>query len=148
MATYYPPVGFHFRVDFQLPGITAKDIEFQEVSGLNVSVEMESYAEGGENRFVHKLPVRTNYSDLTLKRGLLHESGITEWVKSAVDKFAFVRADLIVTLLNEQHQPLMIWNVIQALPISWEIDAFNAQESKVLVESLNLSYQYFRVKKG
>ncbi|MCB0563226.1 MAG: phage tail protein [Phaeodactylibacter sp.] len=148
MATYYPPVGFHFRVDFQLPDITAKDIEFQEVSGLNVSVEMESYAEGGENRFVHKLPVRTTYSDLTLKRGLLLESGVTKWVKNAIDKFEFVRANLIVTLLNEKHQPLMVWDISQALPIAWEIDALNAQESKVLVESLKLSYQYFRVKKG
>lgn len=148
MATYYPPLGFHFRVDFQLPDITSTDIQFQEVDGLNVSVEMENYVEGGENRFVHKLPVRTAYSELTLKRGLLLDSGITKWIKDAIEKFEFQPANLLVTLLNEEHQPLAVWEIVNALPIGWVIDSFNASESKVVVENLKFSYQYFKVKKG
>lgn len=148
MATYYPPLGFHFRVDFQLPDITSTDIQFQEVDGLSVTVEMENYVEGGENRFVHKLPVRTAYSELTLKRGLLLDSGITKWIKNAIEKFEFQPANLLVTLLDEEHQPLAVWDVVNALPTSWSIDSFNASESKVVVESLKFSYQYYKVKKG
>lgn len=148
MATYYPPVGFHFRVDFQLPGLTANDIQFQEVSGLTVGIEMENYAEGGENRFVHKLPVRTSYQDLILKRGLLLDSGISQWVINAIEKFEFQPANLLVALLNEEHQPLAVWEVINALPAEWSVDSFNAQDNKIVVESLKLTYQYFKLKKG
>ena len=43
---------------------------FSECSGLDLELEVEEYAEGGENRFVHKLPGRRKQSDLVLKRGL------------------------------------------------------------------------------
>ena len=36
IATYYPPVSFHFRVEFQdIPGIKTQDAFFQEVTGLS-----------------------------------------------------------------------------------------------------------------
>ncbi|MEJ2596079.1 MAG: hypothetical protein P8100_13370 [bacterium] len=46
MANYYPPVGFHFRVD--IDGISSGDSEigFQEVSGLNASVGEFTFREG------------------------------------------------------------------------------------------------------
>ena len=58
MPVYYPPVGFHFRVEFDLPGASDNDMRFREVGGLSVELEEETYNEGGENRFVQKLPVR------------------------------------------------------------------------------------------
>ena len=52
MANYYPPVGFHFRVEFDLPQASDNDIRFREVSGLSMELEEETYNEGGENRFL------------------------------------------------------------------------------------------------
>jgi hypothetical protein len=52
-------VGFHFIVAFELFPQLLHDFCFQEVSGLTVNVEMESFKEGGQNRFEHQLPVRT-----------------------------------------------------------------------------------------
>ena len=68
---YYPPVGFHFKVEFVNLG-NNNDTRFQSVSGLNVEFETETFKEGGENRFEHKLPVRTKYPDLSLKRGIAY----------------------------------------------------------------------------
>jgi len=65
---YYPPVGFHFKVEFVGIG-NDNDVRFQSVSGLSVEFDTEAYEEGGENRFEHTLPVRTKYPDLSLKRG-------------------------------------------------------------------------------
>ena len=145
MAQEYPPVGFHFSVNFEIPS-TTQDIRFREVSGLNVTVETESYAEGGENRFVHNLPMRTKYGDLELKRGLLLDSGITKWVRDAIEKYLFQPTNITISLLNEEHVPLASWYVINAYPIEWNIDAFNAEESKVVIESLKLKYQRFEIK--
>ncbi len=65
----YPFPGFHFIVQFELSPQLPVDVGFQEVSGLSVSVDLETYKEGGENRFIHRLPGRTQFSDLVLKRG-------------------------------------------------------------------------------
>lgn len=139
----YPPVGFHFLVAFDIPGMIPNDFMFREVSGLAVTVDTEDFVEGGENRFVHSLPVRTKYSDLELKRGLFIGSMIVQWVRDAVERFEFVPINLTISLLNENHIPLMAWRIVNAYPVEWSVDSFNAEESKIVVETLKLKYQYF-----
>jgi phage tail-like protein len=145
MATsYYPPLGFHFRVDFGAgPGDTP-DIRFQSVSGINASVpNSESYPEGGENRFTHRLPVRASYENLVLKRGMLVGSGLISWFKDAVEDFTFKPKEVTVTLLNGEHLPLQAWIFHNAWPTKWNIDGFDAEKNGIVVETIELSYQYF-----
>lgn len=143
MATYYPPVGFHFSVEFTGLSTGEKDYHFQSVSGLTVDIETEEVTEGGENRFKHKIPVRTKYPNLVLKRGLLVNSEVVNWCKKAVENFDFEPIDLIVKLLNEKHEPLISWNIVHAYPIKWAIGDFNAEESKVVIETIELVYNYY-----
>ena len=143
MATYYPPVGFHFSVEFTGLSTGEKDHQFQSVSGLTVDIETEEITEGGENRFKHKIPVRTKYPNLVLKRGLLVDSKVVDWCKDAVEDFNFKPIDLIVKLLNEKHEPLLSWNFVHAYPIKWSIADFNAEESKVVIETIELVYNYY-----
>ncbi|MCC5938897.1 MAG: phage tail protein [Lunatimonas sp.] len=142
MTNNYPPVGFHFSVEFTgMDGETA-DSQFQSVSGLSVSIDTEEIAEGGENRFKYKLPVRTKHANLVLKRGLRVNSKLIDWCMDSFENFEFELRDLTIKLLNEEHEPLMTWNVVHAFPIKWEVDEFNAQESKLVVETIELAYQY------
>ena len=145
MASYIPPIGFHFKVEFQ--GISTKknDHQFQSVSGLSVDLETEEIAEGGENRFKHKIPVRTKYPNLILKRGMLLDSGVIEWCRKALENFEIVPIDLTVKLLNEKHEPLASWGVVHAYPVKWNVSDFNAEENKLAIETLELSYNYFNV---
>lgn len=139
---YYPPVGFHFKVEFVNIG-NDNDVRFQSVSGLSVEYDTESFKEGGENRFEHKLPVRTKYPDLSLKRGMLTNSEVIKWCLDAFQNRVFSAAHIIVTLLNENHEPLKTWNVYNAWPKKWSVSDFNAQENSIVVETLDLSYSYF-----
>jgi len=145
MAAYYPPPGFHFKVEFS--GISTKkdDHQFQSVSGLTVDLDTEEIAEGGENRFKHKIPVRTKYANLTLKRGLLVDSGVINWCRKALEDFEFEPINLTVKLLNEEHEPLLSWSIVHAYPVKWDIGEFNAEENKLVIESMELSYNYFKV---
>ncbi len=93
---YYPPLGFYYKVEFSISK-QKDDVRFQSVSGLSVEVEMESYKEGGENRFEHKLPGRTKYTDLTLKRGMLVNSDIVKWCMEAIQNHIFLN-------LKDPHQ--------------------------------------------
>lgn len=140
-----PPVGFHFKVEILLPGSSDEiDVRFQEAAGLSSETGTEEVNEGGENRFSHRLPTRVKYGNLVLKRGLVTESKLVNWCKNAMENFMFQPADVLVTLLNEEHQPLMGWNFIKARPVKWTVSDLKAQENAVVVETLELAYQYFR----
>ena len=147
MTTNHPPIGFHFSVEFPNVSTDSKDQQFQSVSGLTVDIDTEEIAEGGENRFKHKVPVRTDYPNLVLKRGLLTDSKVITWIRDAMENFKFKPTNIIVKLLNEKHEPLLSWNIVHAYPVKWSVTDFNAEESKLVIETLELNYNYFKVLK-
>ena len=141
---YYPPVGFHFKVEFPAFG-NNNDSRFQSVGGLNLEFDVETIKEGGENRFEHKLPGRAKYTDLTLKRGMLTNSDVIKWVLDALKNRIIKPTDITVSLLNEFHLPLMSWKLHNAWPRKWTVSDFNASENGIVVETLEISYSYFDV---
>jgi len=141
---YYPPVGFHFKVEFQGIG-NDNDVRFQSVGGLNVEYDTESIKEGGENRHEHKLPTRTKFSDLSLKRGMLTDSSVINWCKKALFDREFKPVQIIITLLNPEHQPLKTWKVNNAWPRKWAVSDLNASENSIVIETLELSYSFFTI---
>jgi phage tail-like protein len=151
MATYYPPVSFHFKVEFgfkeEFHGVAASenDIMFQSVSGLSAEMQTEMIKEGGENRFEHELPIRTKFPNLVLKRGVITDSSLIKWCLNSFQNMDIRPVDLEVKLLNQEHEPLMTWSVKQAWPKKWSVEDLNAMDSKILIEALELRYQYFTI---
>jgi phage tail-like protein len=162
MTRTYPPVSFFFEVIFlgQSPDGTALDQEivetrFQSVTGLSVDMQTETLKEGGENRFEHILPVRTKYDPLVLKRGIVKDSKLVDWVKAALLNFEIQPMDLLVHLLHvkrpepqqpsEGTEPLMSWKVINAWPKKWSVSEFNAEQSAIAIETLEMNYSYFEL---
>jgi len=144
MVDYYPPWGFYFKVVFNISS-DKNDVRFQSVSGLSVEYDFESYKEGGENRFEHKLPVRTKYADLVLKRGMLVDSSVIKWFLDAFNNRIFKPATITVNLMNEKSEPLKSWNVVDAIPKKWLVSDLNATENGIVVETMELAYRYFTI---
>ena len=111
-------------------------------------LETEQLKSGGENRFTFKLPTRGQYPNLVLKKGLFVDSGLAGWVNDAILNFDIQPATVIVSLLNENQEPLQAYKCVNAYPQKWSISDFNAQESQILVETMELYYQYFTVING
>ncbi|MEZ4875152.1 MAG: phage tail protein [Flavobacteriaceae bacterium] len=143
MSTQYPPVSFHFKVEFSGISSQDSDVQFQSVAGLSVDIETEEFAEGGENRFKHKFPVRTKFPNLVLKRGMVKDSKLIDWCRNAIESFQFEPVDLTVKLLNEEHEPLVTWNVVHAYPVKWNVSDLNAEENQIAIETIELAYNYF-----
>ena len=144
MATYYPPVGFHFKVEFPGIGSGDKDIRFQEVSGLTATMGVEPLEVGGENRFSYQLPTKATYSNLILKRGMLTDSGLITWFRDTIENFEFKPVDMNVHLLNENHEVLCAWKVLQAYPVKWTISNFSSTGNTLVIETIELAFQYFQ----
>ena len=140
---YYPPVGFHFKVEVSGLSSNADDVRFTEVGGLSMEIGTEEVAEGGENRFAQKYPTRGKYPELVLKRGFLTSSEILDWIEDCVENLEIEPKDIFVKLLNEEHEPLMTWHIVKAYPTKWSVSDLNSTNNAVVIETLQLAYQSF-----
>ena len=152
MAHYYPPVAFHFKVEvLDLGRPNDNDMRFTDVGGLSMELATEELAEGGENRFVQKFPVRGKYPELTLKRGVLVGSEVFNWIRSWIQEFdvehkpPLTPKNIDVKLLDKDHQPLITWHLVNAYPTKWSVSDLSASANSVSVESLQFFYQHFTV---
>lgn len=112
---------------------------FSECSGLDLELEIEEYAEGGENRFVHKLPGRRKQSDLVLKRGL---SGIELWKWFNAQKAGSIRTTsigLTIQAYESSGRP-MTFEIHDAFPIRWQGPQLDAGQGVVATETLTLAH--------
>jgi phage tail-like protein len=151
-SPYVPPPAFYFNVRILGVGaaaalLTGNDASFQEISGMQVQQETEDVAEGGENRFVHRLPKPAKYSPLVLKRGVVTGSSFfTEWVGSMLGAnlgLPIVTQNLMVSLLNQSGIPSIAWVFVNAFPTKCDVAPLNSTKNEVLIETLELSYDYY-----
>ena len=143
MLFQYPQTGFHFAVAFELFPQMPSDFRFQKVSGLKATVNTTSISDGSSMSML-ALPTKIQYKDLVLERGVFIGSGIRLWCIKAIEEFEFQPTNLVIMLLNHLHLPMMSWYVVGAYPVSWEVSAFNAKESELVVESITLKYDHFK----
>jgi phage tail-like protein len=150
--TYYPPPGFYFRVTVLGAGaavaeLTGVDASFREVSGIDVRFDTEEVTEGGENRFVHRLPQAARYSDLVLKRGIVtRDSFFAEWVGATIGSslsLPILPQNLLVTLQDADGWPVVAWAFVNCWPLRWETAPMDSMSNEVLTESMEFSYNYF-----
>lgn len=140
-----PPTAFHFVVSFagQVPSM---DCAFQEVSGIAPEMEVETVAEGGENRFVHQLPKGMKFPKLVLQRGVAPmKSALATWCRSVLEGGLAVpvRRMLVgVSLLDEKGQALCRWDFNNAYPVRWETQALNSTKNELAIERIELCYEF------
>ncbi|WP_296382174.1 phage tail protein [Winogradskyella sp.] len=144
----YPFVGFHFRLSFPLVSGHI-DTSFKEVSGLSLEMEMEEIAEGGENRFKHRVPSGAKYQNLVLKRGITSfDSPLSVWCESTLTgdlSTAIVTQTVLLSLLNEDGLAVKNWSFVNTWPVKWEISPLNTADNEILIETLELTYDYFKI---
>lgn len=141
----YPAPAFYFKVVFGEASLK-DETAFQEVSGMEVEMEMENVREGGENRYTHRLPIGVKQSSLILKRGIsANGSALVQWCRAVFEGGLAKQvqtAPLTVYLMNAEGRPVRAWLFADAFPIKWDVEPFNATKNEVAIEKITLSYTY------
>ena len=134
-----PAATFHFRIDIsELPDVA----QFSECSGLELQVKYDEVREGGQNRFVHRLPTRVEYGNLVLKRGLLRRNELFAWCAEIVRRNEVTRRNVTVHLIGTADRAtLLSWTFLNAYPVKWSGPAFRAGEDAVGIETLELAHE-------
>ncbi len=136
-TTTYPIPVFHFQVEW---GGTR--IGFTEVSGLTTELQPIDYREGSSlNYNVTKMPGMPKFGDISLKRGVFEKDNeFFQWI-STVKLNKIDRRDITISLLNENHDPVMVWKVISAWPSKVEGPSLKSTGNEVAIESITLVHE-------
>jgi phage tail-like protein len=136
-----PLIAFRFVVE-------CNDIEvgfFTECSGLKAEVEVFEYQEGGLNDYVHKLPGRRKWTNITLQRGITSSLDLWKWYQKVVAKNTTHRQSMSIILYSPDGERIMQWNLRGAYPVNWEGPAMKSDGNTVVVEKLELAHNGFDV---
>ena len=135
MADYiYPLLNFHFDVEFHNKNFKG-DSKFQSVNGLHARLLKE---EGQKNP-------RSTFDNLTLRRAYEPDSKLVAWCMNAINNKVFQEETLVIRLMNSKHETVSAWIVENAIPVSWSVSELHAEESMVLLETIELKYSYFQI---
>jgi phage tail-like protein len=123
----------------EIDGVTTAS--FSEVSGIDVSTDVIDYREGNEKvDSVRKLPGLNKYTNITLKRGLIKDLSLWNWMQIVLNG-NLQRANVSITLLDRADNPVLRWDLLNAWPCKWSGPVLNAQSNDVAIETLEICYE-------
>ena len=141
MQKQYPLPVFHFSVEW---GGTR--VGFSEVAGLTQENQAIEYRAGDFPEYSSiKMPGLRKFNNVTLKRGIMKsDNDFAKWL-STVKLNKVERRDLVISLLNEEHQPVMVWKAQNAFPVKVEGPQLKATGNEVAIESIEIAHEGLEV---
>ncbi|MFJ7906471.1 phage tail protein [Kitasatospora sp. NPDC096204] len=117
--------------------------EFTTCSGLGAQVEIEQYAEGGNNGFAWQLPGRITWSNITLSRAVTADTTkIARWLSEIVRKVEPKDGEIVA--LRPDLSRIVGWQVMGIVPVRWEGPSFDPANSQAAMETLEIAHAGLR----
>lgn len=140
----YPLPKFHFRVEWG-----GSRIGFTEVTGLNLETEVIEYRDGSSPEYSKiKMPGLRKYGNITLKRGTFaNDNEYYAWFNT-VNLNQIERRDVTISLLNENHEPVVVWKVKNAFPIKIQSPDMKSDANEAAIESLEIAHEGLTIQNG
>jgi len=138
-----PFAGFNFRLE--IDGVEVAG--FKEISGMETKTQVIEYADGDDvNYTVRKVPGRTNYSNLIVKRGISEGTEIWEWYQTVIDQEREVeRKNVTINLLDDSGEPQKTYNLFDVWPCRYKGADLNATDDQVAVEEIEFVFEKLEI---
>src|SRR5690606_38192749 len=133
----YPVSQYHFQVEWG-----GKSIGFLEVSGLDIEIVPLENRDGSSPEYSNiKMPGHLKYSDIILTRRIHKgDNDFFNWINTARLN-TVERRDVVVALLDGNHEPIVIWKLRNSFPIKYIGPILKANEQGIATESLVLTHE-------
>ena len=115
------------------------EVFFSEISGLSMEYETTEYKEAPSSGIkTTQLVGQRNVPSLTLKRGLFKDGlDLYKWFNS-VHKSDFEKKDVVITMLNEDKKPVLVWTVSNAFATKFEGPGLDAKSNDVSFQTIDI----------
>lgn len=132
---------FNFRLEVDDLSVAS----FTEVTGLSFEANIAEYRTGTDpDLHVRKLPGLHKHGNVTLKRGLIHDSILFDWFRN-IEKGITDRRNGAVILMDEQRRDVMRWTFTDAWPFKMSYSELKATGNEVAVETMELVVEGMRM---
>lgn len=140
----YPIPKFHFQVEW---GGTR--IGFTEVTGLTIENEVIEYREGNSPEYNKvKMPGLHKFGNITLKRGVFaNDNDYFNWLNT-VKLNTIERRDITISLLNENHEPVVVYKLKSAWPVKIQSPDMKSDANEAAIESIELAHEGLVIQNG
>lgn len=155
MPDEFPLITFRFEVQLTVPnaqrfGLTSPLCagKFSDVEGLDMSNEVKTVREGGNNLSQIHLVGAVTYGQLTLKRGMTTNLDLWKWFKAAAGGEPNGRGTVAqgaVVMRDASNTPRLRFELTDCLPIKIKAPSFAAKDGSVAVEEMQIAYRSFTV---
>jgi phage tail-like protein len=149
-----PFTAFNFAVEIEVQGIGPMlcNAAFSECDGLDMSMEVKTIREGGNNGRQIRMAGPVSYGNVTLKRGMTSSFDLWEWFDAVVhsppgELRAGMRGEVKVVIKSADQQDRVTFLLERCLPVKLKAPALNAKDGMVAVEELQLAYESLTVRK-
>jgi phage tail-like protein len=147
----YPFTTFRFSVEINVEGISEKICggQFAECDGLEMTMEVKTIREGGNNGKQIRLSGPTSYGQLTLKRGMTDDFDLWNWFDESVRNPA-LRADaevIIFTADRSDSTESARFKLKRCVPTKLKAPGLNAKDGLIAIEELQLAYESLSMQK-
>lgn len=146
----YPFTSFNFRVEIQVPGVSQDVLcsaAFSECDGLEMTMDVKTIREGGNNSTQIRLIGPVSYGQLTLKRGMTANFDLWDWFSATLNNVR-LRGDATVVLFAPDGQTERAsFALSRCLPIKLKAPPLNAKDGMVAIEELQLAYESLTMKR-
>ncbi|MHC2842890.1 phage tail protein [Bradyrhizobium diazoefficiens] len=133
---YYRAFQFLVEID----GVS--NARFQEVGGLDATIDTVEYREGGDILGTRKFPGQTKHSNLSLKRGYTDDTQLYKWFEDVMTgRTEKIRRNISVIQIDMAGQEVLRWNLFQAFPVKYTAPGFNAKGNDLSIETLEVAYE-------
>lgn len=140
------PIDAHpsFRFTVQIDNVTRA--AFLECKLPNLQVETFDLKEGGQNTYIHKLPVRVNAGTVTLRHGITKDHTLLNWYVDVLEgRITDATRSVTVKIYGVDHKPISTWTFQNAYPVKWTGPALKTSENIIAVEELEFAHHGFSV---
>ena len=141
--TVLPPyAAFNFAVEISVPGVAASlcNAAFSECDGLEMTMDVKTIREGGNNGTQIRLAGPVNYGQVTLKRGMTASTDLWSWF-DAVLADPSLRVDGEVVLLAPDRSERARIVLRRCVPLKVKAPPLNAKDGVVAIEELQIAYE-------
>jgi phage tail-like protein len=137
--TDFPLPKFHFSVEWG-----GTKIAFTEVSGLNKEMDIIEHRVGSSPEFFKKkMPGLQKLSNISLKRGVFAgDNEFYQWYNTVVMN-TVERRNITISLLNENHAPVVVWKVKDCFIVSLKCSDMKADANEAAIDTVEIANHGF-----
>ena len=118
---------------------------FTECSGLDVTIQNDTFSEGGVNEQQRVLLKQVKFTEITLKRGMTDDLTFWEWINKVLETGRAERRNISILVFNQAGETMQAWTLQGAVPVGWKTQALQADGKSVNIEELKLAFEGLKV---